>query len=55
VKEFKYLGYVMNERNIAAAHVRELVKKPIKIIGAVWGIAERKFGHDFRRRVMNDV
>jgi hypothetical protein len=27
VKEFKYLGYVMNERNTAAAHVRELVKK----------------------------
>jgi hypothetical protein len=23
-----------------------------KIIGAVWGIGERKFGHDFRRRVM---
>jgi hypothetical protein len=42
----------MNERNTAAAHVRELVKKAHKIIGAVWGIGERKFGHDFRRRVM---
>jgi hypothetical protein len=52
VKEFKYLGYVMNERNTAAAHVRELVKKANKIIGAVWGIGKRKFGHDFRRRVM---
>ncbi|KAH0816561.1 hypothetical protein GEV33_006230 [Tenebrio molitor] len=52
VKEFKYLGYVMNERNTAAAHVRELVKKANKIIGAVWGIGERKFGHDFRRRIM---
>jgi hypothetical protein len=51
VKEFKYLGYVMNERNTAAAHVRELVKKANKIIGAVWGIGERKFGHDFRRRI----
>jgi hypothetical protein len=27
VKEFKYLGYVMNETNTAAAHVRELVSK----------------------------
>jgi hypothetical protein len=52
VKEFKYLGYVMNERNTAAAHVRELVKKANKIIGVVWGIGERKFGHDFRRRIM---
>jgi hypothetical protein len=54
VKEFKYLGYVMNERNTAAAHVSEseLVKKANKIIGAVWGIGERKFGHDFRRRIM---
>jgi hypothetical protein len=52
VKEFKYLGYVLNERNTAAAHVRELVKKANKIIGAVWGIGERKFGHDFRRRIM---
>jgi hypothetical protein len=52
LKEFKYLGYVMNERNTAAAHVRELVKKANKIIGAVWGIGERKFGHDFRRRIM---
>jgi hypothetical protein len=52
VKEFKYLGYVMNERNTAAARVRELVKKANKIIGAVWGIGERKFGHDFRRRIM---
>jgi hypothetical protein len=51
VKEFKYLGYVMNERNTAAAHVRKLVKKANKIIGAVWRIKERKFGHDFRRRV----
>jgi hypothetical protein len=34
------------------AHVRELVKKANKIIGAVWGIGERKFGHDFRRRIM---
>ncbi|KAH0816582.1 hypothetical protein GEV33_006209 [Tenebrio molitor] len=41
VKEFKYLGYVMNERNTAAAHVRELVKKANKIIGAVWGIGEK--------------
>jgi hypothetical protein len=42
----------MNKRNTAAAHVRELVKKANKIIGAVWGIGERKFGHDFRRRIM---
>jgi hypothetical protein len=53
VEEFKYLGCVMNERNTAAAHVRELVKKANKIIGEVWGIGERKFGHDFRRS--NDV
>jgi hypothetical protein len=52
LEEFKYLGYVMNERNTTAAHVRELVKKANKIIGTVWGIGERKFGHDFRRSIM---
>jgi hypothetical protein len=39
----------MNERNTAAAHLKELVKKANKIIGAVWGIGERKFGLDFRK------
>jgi hypothetical protein len=32
--------------------IREIVRKPKKVVGCVWGIGERKCGGDFRRRMM---
>ena len=29
-----------------------MVRKANKVIGTVWGIGERKFGHDYMRRMM---
>jgi hypothetical protein len=39
-KDFKYLGYTFNE--IATD----------KTLGCVWGMRERKWGSDFRRKMM---
>jgi hypothetical protein len=54
VNEFKYLGYTFNERATNKAHIREIVRKANKIVRCVWGIGERKWGDDFRGRMMND-
>jgi hypothetical protein len=40
-------GYTFNERAI-----REIARKANKVVGRVWGIGERKWGDDFRRRMM---
>jgi hypothetical protein len=40
------LGYTFNER------ARETVRKANRAVGCVWGIGERKWGGDFRRRMM---
>jgi hypothetical protein len=46
------LGYTFNERVTDKAHIREIVRKANKVVGCVWGIGERKWGGDFRRRMM---
>jgi hypothetical protein len=52
VNEFKCLGYTFNERATNEAHIREIVRKANKTVGCVWGIGGRKWGGDFRRRMM---
>jgi hypothetical protein len=52
VSELKYLGYTFNERTTEKAHMREVVRKANKVVGCVWGIGERKWEGDFRRRMM---
>jgi hypothetical protein len=52
LSEFKYLGYTFNERATDKAHVREVARKANKVVGCVWGIGERKWGGEFRRRMM---
>jgi hypothetical protein len=43
------VGYRFNERAMDKVHIREN-----KVMGCVWGIGERKWGDDFRGRMMND-
>jgi hypothetical protein len=50
--ELKYLGYTFKERATDKAHIREIVRKANKLVGSVWGIGERKWGGDSRRRMM---
>jgi hypothetical protein len=52
VNEFKYSGYTFNERTTDKAHITEIVRKANQIVGCVWGMGERKWGGDFRRRAM---
>jgi hypothetical protein len=52
VSEFKYLGYIFNERATDKAQVREVVRKANKVVGCVWGIGERKWEGEFGRRIM---
>jgi hypothetical protein len=52
VSEFKYLGYIFNERAKDKAQVRGVVRKANKVVGCVWGIGERKWGGEFGRRMM---
>jgi hypothetical protein len=34
------------------AHIREIVRKANKVEGCVWGMGERKWGGDFKRKMM---
>jgi hypothetical protein len=51
-KDFKYLGYTFNEIATNKTHIREIVRKANKVLGCVWGMEERKWGSDFRRKMM---
>jgi hypothetical protein len=48
----EYLGYNINERATDKVHMREIERKANKLVGCVWGIGQRKWESDFRRRVM---
>jgi hypothetical protein len=45
-----YLGYKFNERATDKAHIRDIVRKANKVVRCVWGIGERKWGGDFKKR-----
>jgi hypothetical protein len=40
--EFKYLGYTFNERVMDRAHVQEVVRKAIKVVGWMKEIWKRR-------------
>jgi hypothetical protein len=44
------LVYTFSERTTDKAHIREIVRKANKVVGCVWGIGEKKWGGNFRRR-----
>jgi len=52
VSEFKYLGYVLKKNGGDDGQIRELKKKENIVMRKVWGLGERIFKNDFRRRMM---
>jgi hypothetical protein len=48
----EFLAYTFNERATDKAHIREIVRKANKVVGCVWGIGERKWGGDYKGRMM---
>lgn len=51
VKEFTYLGYVMQRNGGQEAHIRERVRRAAAVMGQVWGIGKRKFGSEWGKRL----
>lgn len=50
VKEYKYLGYTLQEIGGQEAHIKERMKKAA-MMGQVWKIGKRKYGKDWSRRI----
>lgn len=50
VKEVSYLGYKFKKNGRQEVHVRERVKKTMRVMGQVWGI-EKRFGGNWKRRI----
>lgn len=51
VKEFRYLGYVMQRNGEQEAYVKDRVKRAAAIMEQVWGIGKRRFRDDWGRRL----
>lgn len=49
VKEFRYLGYILQRNGRQEAHIKERIKRAATIMGERWGIGKRKFGKDWNR------
>jgi len=44
VREFKYLGYILQRNGGQKAQVRERVKRAATEMGKIWVLGKRKFG-----------
>lgn len=51
MKEFRYLGYMMQWNGGQEAQVRDRIRKAVRIMGQVWGIGKRRFGGYWRKRL----
>ena len=51
VKEFIYLGFLLRKNSDIKGHVKERVKRSTTIMKKVWGIREKIFKDDFKRRM----
>jgi len=52
VTEFKYLGYIIKKNGEDDGQIKELKKKGNIVMRRVWGLGERLFKENFRRRMM---
>ncbi|KAL6416889.1 hypothetical protein ACFW04_013103 [Cataglyphis niger] len=46
VKEFSYLGYMMQRNGEQEAQIRDRLRKDAAVMGQVWGIGKRKLKND---------
>jgi len=51
VKEFKYLGYVLQKNGGQEAHIKDRVRRAAAGMGQIWGLEKRRFGGDWGRRI----
>lgn len=46
IKEFKYLGYVLQQNGRQATPIKDKVKRAVMIMKQLWRIRKRKYGGD---------
>ena len=51
VKEYKYLGYIIQRNGKQDGQVRDRIKRGAAVMGQVWGIGKRRFGSNWGRRI----
>jgi len=51
VKEFRYLGYVLQRNGGQEAQIRDRVRRAAAGMGQIWGLGKRRFGSDWGRRI----
>lgn len=51
MKEFRYLGYMMQRNGGQDAHVKDRIKRTAVIMGQVWGTGKKRFRGDWNRRL----
>lgn len=51
VKEYKYLGYVIQRNEKQDGQVKDRIKRGAAVLGQIWGIGKRRFGNDWGKRV----
>lgn len=52
MKELNYLDFVLNSKYVRNGQIEKPVKKTSKVLESVWSIENRKFGENFKRRVI---
>lgn len=50
VQEFKYLGFVINNKGNYKEHIKELNRKGRMAVRKAWGLGKRICRNDFKRR-----
>ncbi|XP_024884387.1 uncharacterized protein LOC112462700 [Temnothorax curvispinosus] len=52
VKEFEYLGFILQRNGGHTKHIRERVRRATSVMKKTWILGERKFANDWGRRMM---
>jgi len=50
LRKFKYLDFIISNKGKYREHIKELRKKSILAARKVWGLRERVYRNDFKRR-----
>src|SRR5436190_16029940 len=51
VKQFTYLGYVVQKNGGQEGHIKERVRRGAAVMGQVWSIGKRRFKNDWGKRL----
>lgn len=51
VREYSYLGYVLQKNDGQEAQIKDRVRRVAAIMGQVWGLGKRRYGGVWGRRL----